>query len=99
MDVDISAGDLPITCKLKNTDATSHLHIDQRNIPSSAQINVAANKLIISAHQVRVMYTKQGQNRLRHAFFGVINGANTSNLTNANVSKLHCVNYFNTFLT
>ncbi len=26
------------------TDAASHLHIDQRNIPSAAQINVVANK-------------------------------------------------------
>ncbi len=30
--------------KLKNTDATSHLHIDQRNIPSAAQISIVANK-------------------------------------------------------
>ncbi len=29
MGVETSAGDLLTTCKLKNTDATSHLHIDQ----------------------------------------------------------------------
>ncbi len=44
MGVDISAGDLLTTCKLKNTDATIHLHIDQCNIPSAAQISVVANK-------------------------------------------------------
>ncbi len=32
--------------KLKNTDATSHLHVDQGNIPSAAQISVVANKEI-----------------------------------------------------
>ncbi len=41
---EISAGDLLTKHKLKNTDATSHLHIDWRNIPSAAQINVVANK-------------------------------------------------------
>ncbi len=41
---EISAGDLQTMRKLKNTDATSHLHIDQRNIPSAAQISVVANK-------------------------------------------------------
>ncbi len=35
---EIYAGDLLTMRKLKNTDATSHLHIDQRNIPSTAQI-------------------------------------------------------------
>ncbi len=32
------------TRKLKNTDSTSHLNIDQRNIPSTAQIGAVANK-------------------------------------------------------
>ncbi len=44
MGVEISAGDLLTTCKLKNTDATSHLHIDQRNILSAAQIRAVTNK-------------------------------------------------------
>ncbi len=34
----ISAGDLLKTCKLYNTDATSHLHIDQCNIPSAVNL-------------------------------------------------------------
>ncbi len=42
----ISAGDLLTMRKLKNTDATSHLHIDQCNIPSVAQISIVANKEI-----------------------------------------------------
>ncbi len=42
--LEISAGDLRTMCKLKNTDATPNLHIDQRNIPSTAQISVVANK-------------------------------------------------------
>ncbi len=46
MGVEISAGDLLATRKLKNTDATSHLHIDQRNIPSAVQISIVANKEI-----------------------------------------------------
>ncbi len=46
MGVDISAGDILTMCKLKNTDATSHLHIDQRNLPSAAQISVVVNKEI-----------------------------------------------------
>ncbi len=46
MGVDISVGDLLTTRKLKNTDATSNLHIDQRNIPSAAQISIVANKEI-----------------------------------------------------
>ncbi len=41
---EISAGDLLTMHKLRNTDATSHLHIDQLNIPSAAQISVVANK-------------------------------------------------------
>ncbi len=44
MEGDIFVGDLLTMCKLKNTDATSHLHIDQRNIPSAAQISIVANK-------------------------------------------------------
>ncbi len=43
---EISAGDLLTMRKLKNTDAPSHLHIDQRNIPSAAQISIVANKEI-----------------------------------------------------
>ncbi len=41
---EISVCDLLTMCKLKNTDTTSHLHIDQRNTPSAAQIGVVANK-------------------------------------------------------
>ncbi len=41
---EISAGDLLTTRKLKNTDATSHLHIDQRNIQSTAQISIVGSK-------------------------------------------------------
>ncbi len=48
MSMDISAGDLLTMHKLKNTDATSHLHIDQRNIPSAAQISVVTNKELIN---------------------------------------------------
>ncbi len=44
MGMEISAGDLLTTHKLKNTDAISHLHINQRNIPSAAQISIVANK-------------------------------------------------------
>ncbi len=44
MGVEISVGDLLTKRKLKNTDATSHLHIDQCNIPSAAQISIVANK-------------------------------------------------------
>ncbi len=44
MDVEISPGDLLTMCKIKNTVATSHLHIDQRNIPSAAQISIVTNK-------------------------------------------------------
>ncbi len=39
MGVEISGGDLLTTRKLKNTDATFHLHTDQHNIPNVAQIN------------------------------------------------------------
>ncbi len=41
---EISAGNLLTMRKLKNTYATSHLHIDQRNIPSTAQNRAVANK-------------------------------------------------------
>ncbi len=44
MGVEFSVGDLLTMRKLMNTDAISHLHIDQRNIPNAAQINVVANK-------------------------------------------------------
>ncbi len=33
-------------CKLKKTERTSHLHIDQRKLPSTAQIRAVANKEI-----------------------------------------------------
>ncbi len=46
MGVDISVGDLQEMRKLKNTDATSHLYIDQRNIPSAAQISISINKVV-----------------------------------------------------
>ncbi len=41
---EIYAGDLLTMHKLNNTDATCHLHIDQHNISSAAQISVVANK-------------------------------------------------------
>ncbi len=44
MGVEISASDLLKMRKLKNPDTTSHLQIDQCNIPSAAQISVVANK-------------------------------------------------------
>ncbi len=45
MVVEISAGDLLITTQMKeHTHTTSHLHIDQCNIPSAARINVVLNK-------------------------------------------------------
>ncbi len=44
MGVEFSAGDLLIMRKLKNTDATSHLHTGQCNIPSTAQISVITKK-------------------------------------------------------
>ncbi len=46
MGVEMSAGDLLIMHKLKNTEGTSNLHINQRNIPSAAQISVVVNKEI-----------------------------------------------------
>ncbi len=56
MGVEISAGDLLTMCKLKNTDATSHLHIDQRNIPSVVQISGVANKEAISRSLSHAMH-------------------------------------------
>lgn len=41
---EISVCDLLTMRKLKNTDATSHLHINILNIPSSVQISAVANK-------------------------------------------------------
>ncbi len=41
MGVEISAGDLLTTHKLKNT---ANLHFDQCNIPSAVQISIVANK-------------------------------------------------------
>ncbi len=46
MAVKISAGDLIAMCKIKNTDATSHLHVDHCNIPSAEQISAITNKEI-----------------------------------------------------
>ncbi len=46
MGVDISVGDLQEMRKLKKSDATSHLYIDQRNIPSAAQISIGVNKVV-----------------------------------------------------
>ncbi len=40
---EIYTSDLLTTLKLKNTEA-SHLHIDQHNIPSAAQISIVTNK-------------------------------------------------------
>ncbi len=48
MGVEMSAGDLLTTWKLKNTDATTHLHIDQRNIPSAVQVSVVKNTFTFS---------------------------------------------------
>lgn len=39
MGLEISMGDLLTTHKLRNTNATSFLHIEQCNIPSAAQMN------------------------------------------------------------
>ncbi len=44
--MEISAVDLLTMRKLKNTEAISHLHTDQRNIPSAVQISLVANKEI-----------------------------------------------------
>ncbi len=46
MGVEMSAGDLLTMHKLKNTEGTSNLHINQCNIPSAAQISVVVNKEI-----------------------------------------------------
>ncbi len=65
-----SVGDLLTMRKLKNTDATSHLHIDQRNMPSAAQIIIVANKQSWCSSGVGDLLTTQVQNSLRHAFLG-----------------------------
>ncbi len=87
MGMDISESDLVTMRKLKNTD-TSHLHIDQQNIPCTEQVSVVANKQ--SAHQVRVSYfTTQQQNSFKTCLFGALNnGEYSTNLTSTNVSKL-----------
>ncbi len=51
MGVEISAGYLLTTCKLKDTDATFYLHIDQYNVPSAVQISIVANKEIKKLNQ------------------------------------------------
>ncbi len=43
---EIYVGDLLTMSKIKNTGITSHLHIDQRNIPNAAQISIVTNKEI-----------------------------------------------------
>ncbi len=70
MGMKISASDLLTMHKLKNTDATSHLHIDQRNIPSVAQISIVTKKQRRCSSGVGDLLTTQAQNSLRHAFFG-----------------------------
>ncbi len=135
MGVEISAGDLLTTRKLRNTDATSHLHIDQCNIPSAAQISVVAHKKIKKPQYVeKNRRLKKGRfarsfdrpgiawllvggskssfiswSKLKITWLGkryvwtmccscflnkwirklikLNNGANTSNLTSANISK------------
>ncbi len=44
--MEISAGDLLTMCKLKNTDATCNLHVNQRNKPGAAQIIVIKSEEI-----------------------------------------------------
>ncbi len=70
MGMEISVGDLLTMCKLKKTDATSHLHIDQRNIPSATQLSVVENKQSQCSSGVGDLLTTQAQNSLRYAFFG-----------------------------
>ncbi len=71
MDVGISAGELLTSRKLKNTDATSHLHIDQRNIPKAVQISIVANKQSRCLSGAGDLLKTQVQNSLRHAFLAV----------------------------
>ncbi len=54
MGEEISAGDLLTMRKLKNTDATSHLHI-----PSAAQINAVANKEIKKPQYVEKIWRQK----------------------------------------
>ncbi len=98
MCMEMSAADLLTTRKWKNTDTTSHLHINQRNIPSTAQISLVANKQSLSSSGASDLLTTLALNSLRRDFWGVNNGANTSNLTTAHVSKSCCVINFNTLL-
>ncbi len=62
-----SVGDLLTRCTLKNTDATSYFHNDQRNLQRVAQITACFNKTC--------------------SVWALINAANTSELTIANVSN------------
>ncbi len=97
MGMEISAGDLMTMRKLKNTDATSHLHIDQHNMPSAALISVVKNKQSRCSSGLGDLLTTQAQNSFT-IFWVLKNGANTSNLTSANFSKSHCMIHFNTLL-
>ncbi len=75
MCLELSVGDLLTTCKLKNTDATSHLHIDQ--------ISIVANKQSRCSSGAGDLLTTPVQNSYKTCFFGALNnGANTSNLMN-----------------
>ncbi len=89
MGMEMSVGDLLTTHKLKNTDATSHLHIDQRNIRSAAKIRWQCSS------GVGDILTTQAQ-KFKTCFFCALN--NGVNLTSANVSKSRCVICFNTLL-
>ncbi len=62
-----SVGDLLTMRKLKNTDAISHLHIDQRNMPSAAQIIIVANEQSRCSSGVGDLLMTQVQNSLIHA--------------------------------
>ncbi len=70
MDMEIYVGDLLTTCKLKNTDVTSHLHIDQCNLPSAAKISIVANNQSRCSSGAGDLLTTQAQNSLRHVFLG-----------------------------
>ncbi len=71
MCMEMSAADLLTPHKWKNTDTTSHLHIDQRNIPSAAQISLVANKRSLSSSGVSDLLTTLALNSLRRDFWGV----------------------------
>ncbi len=79
MGVEISAGDLLTMRKLKNTDTTSHLHIDQLNILSAAQISIVANKQSRCSSGAGDLLTTQAKNRLKHAFLGALNNGTNTN--------------------